>query len=326
MNRASIIVLVGPGEREIRRLNDLLASIVYFEAEFVARSTLLLVNDRNALLDRADILARTKFREVILLKNPYVGTDGGELVYDRLTAGVCVALLDAVDRTENDFLLKADTDAVACGPFAARISHFLRENPNAGMIGSLNHDPDGAKRNTEDWWGRWIRGTCGPLPHQWLRLLFRSRHRGQLGLELKRWRMRHAFYRRALRSRWTCGASILGGAYAISAPALRRLRENRRLLEDVFVFNGTRMSEDVAMSMLIAALGFELKEYNRPGDVFAVWYQKPTLPLREVIARGYGLVHSIKSESADEERLMRMELAELAGMSSEFREGMRAFS
>jgi hypothetical protein len=325
MNGATIVVLVGPGERELRRLNDLLASILHFEAEFAAKSTLVLVNDRNTLLAGADVPARTKFSEMVVLNNPYVGTDGGTMVYDRLTAGIWAVLLAVVDRADSDFVLKADTDALACGRFSVRITDYFQQHPTAGLIGSLTHNPDGARRNTEDWWGRWIRGTCGPVPHQWLRLLWCNRRRNRLGLELSRWRARNALYRRASRTAWVCGANILGGAYAISPAVVRRLRENRSMLEDEFLFNETRMSDDVAVSILIVALGFDLMEYNRPGDVFAVWYQKPTIPLREVVAQGYGLVHSIKAESAEEELQMRMELAALAGMSGEFRAEWKAF-
>ena len=92
------------------------------------------------------------------------------------------------------------------------------------------------------------------------------------------------------------------------------------------MFNSTRMSEDVALSMLIAALGLPLAEYNRSGEVFAIWYQKPSLPIREIIDRGYGLVHSIKDPVPDVELEMRLELANLVGIPEEFRTATGSFT
>jgi len=325
MQGAIIVVLVGPGERELGRLNDLLASVVHFEAPFVARSTLLLVNDRNDQLDGPAIAVRTQFREVVVLNNPYVGAKGGDLVFDRMTAGIWMALHTAMDRTDAEFVLKLDTDAMACGPFAERITRYFRDHPDAGMIGSLTHDPDGAVRNTEEWWGRWIRGTCGLLPHRWLRLRWHSQNRDRLTLEWRRWRRRHDLYRRAVRSAWVCGASVIGGAYALAPALVRRLREDRSRVEDVFLFSGTRMSEDVAVSMLTVALDLQLQEYNRPGEVFAVWYQKPTLPAAEIVRLGYGLVHSIKDPDLAVEHSMRLELADVTGIPRQLRERTQSF-
>lgn len=325
MKGAIFVILVGPGEKEKQRLYDFLATLLFFEKEVLARSTLLLVNDCNLSLDHGDVAARFKCRQVVCLDNPYSGRVGGELVYDRLTAGIWAALARVIELEEPHFVLKADTDALVCGPFATRLEEYFRKNPRVGMLGSVVHHPDGTRRNTEEWWANWIRSTCGPLPHQWLRLLRRGRTPLKWRDEWCRWRARLALYRRALSADWSCGTNILGGAYALSPAALRQLREKRVWWEDRFMFNGTRMSEDVALSMLIAALGLPLAEYNRPGEVFAIWYQKPSLPMREIIERGYGLVHSIKDPVPDVELEMRLGLANLVGIPEEFRTATGSF-
>lgn len=323
---AAFVILLGPGERERRRLYDFLATLLFFEADFLKVSTLVLVNDRNEGLDLTDIEARFGFRRIIAVQNPYAEKEsGGDLIYDRLTAGIWAAFARVIELDEPAFVLKADTDALVCGPFSARLERYFTEHPSIGMVGSLENDPDGRRRNTEDWWGRWIRSTCGPFPHKWLRLLLRQRKRPSWRVEWYRWRKRLALYKRAVRCGWKRGENILGGAYAVSPYALRRIGEEKELWQDAFMFNGTRVSEDVALSMLIAACGLPLAEYNRASEVFAVWYQKPTLPLAEIVRRGYGLVHSIKDPDAAVEFSMRTELADLTGIPTAFRERTLSF-
>jgi hypothetical protein len=323
---AAFVILLGPGEREKCRLYDFLATLLFFEADYVGASTLVVVNDRNDGLDAGDVELRFGFHRVIVLQNPYAeAKSGGDLVYDRLTAGIWAAFAQVVELDEPVFALKADTDAMVCGPFSARLERYFADHPSTGMVGSLEHDPDGRRRDTEEWWGRWIRSTCGPFPHQWLRLALRQRERPEWRREWKRWRQRLAVFRRAVRCGWRCGENILGGAYAVSPHALKRLREEEALWQDALMFNGTRVSEDVALSMLILALGLPLAEYNREAEVFAVWYQKPTLPMAEIVRRGYGLVHSIKDADVAVERAMRIELADLVGIPIEFRERTQSF-
>lgn len=326
MNGALIMILLGPLPREALRLNDLMASLLFFEEDLVKKSTLVIVNDGNSHFDSARVNARVGFKKIIVLNNPYIRNGGGPLVYDRMTAGVLAALQSAVISDDYEFVLKLDTDALVCGCFAEKIGRFFSSNPRSGMIGSLDSNPDGSSRDCREWWSKWIRGTCGLFPKHWVRLRLKEGLPLNPFTEIMRWHRRHCILRSALQSGWLCGANILGGAYALSPHAIVELRSKKYLIRDAFLFDGTRVPEDIVVSMLVAALGLTLDGYNRAGEVFAVWYQKPTLSMQTLIERRYGLVHSIKSEDPLEEATLRSELAELAQIPHELCKRLHAFA
>jgi len=320
------VILLGPGEREFVRFNDLMASLLYFEKDAVAAGTLLVVNDRNEFFDREKLSSRLNFRKMIVMDNPYIGVRDGNLPYDRCTAGMLAIMKVLIDDDEKfSYILKLDTDAVVCGKFADKITSYFQLLPKAGMIGSLYNNPDGTARDAEVWWGKWIRGTCGLLPRHWLKLYLKNGAPYRPLTALNRWRARNRMYRLARREGWSVGSSILGGAYAVSPAVVHKLRTRAYLVDDLYQFDCARIGEDVAVSLLVAALGLSLEEYNKEREVFAIWYQKPTMPLADIVRKEYGIVHSIKSDDPDEEREMRQELARLSGMPMEFRSRMGAF-
>jgi hypothetical protein len=314
MSTAVFVILVGPGVRERRRFVDLLLSLRHFEAELLAQSSLILVDDGDESITGALDPKTYGFRQVRVLINPYRKTGGGQIVYDRLMAGIIVALRQIVEMEDVDFVLKLDTDALIIGHFQERIKAFLEQHPEAGMIGSFHHDPDGSVRGSEAWWGNHILKTCGMFPTELIRLHFRHRMLFHPVTVALRWRRRRRWVRDALRNGWHYGDHILGGAYVLSRQAIQRLRNRTALIHDPKLFEGTRIPEDIGLSILVPALGLQLREHNRPGEVFGIWYQQPTRSIAELISDGYGIVHSIKSVDEKEEEQLRASAALAAGM------------
>lgn len=314
MIAAIFLVLLGPGVREQRRLMDLIRSLRHCEADMLACSTLVLVDDGDQ--DVRDILDLNSlgFCRICVVRNPYRGGEGGAIVYDRLMGGIIVGLRKIVELEDAEFVLKLDTDALAAGKFGDRIREFLRANPDAGMVGSYRHNPDGTPRGTEDWWARHLRRTCGLCPTRLVALNVRYRLRWQLRHALRRWWIRRTWLRVACRNGWNWGDHILGGAYALSPKVIHCLRSERKWLSDPKLFEGTRVPEDIGLSILVPALGLKLAEYNRPGEVFGIWYQRPTRPIADLVKDGYALIHSIKSVDCEEENQLRKEAARVIGI------------
>jgi hypothetical protein len=289
-------------------------SLAHFEPDLMSKSSLVLVDDGEESLREILDINTFGFRLVHVLRNPYRNAGGGPITYDRLMAGIMVALQQIVEMDDADFVLKLDTDALVIGEFEVRIKAFLEQHPQAGMIGSFHHDPDGAVRGSEAWWGNQILKTCGMFPTELIRLHFRHRMPFHPVTVALRWRLRRRWVRDALRSGWRYGDHILGGAYVLSRQAIQRLRNRKALIHDPMLFEGTRIPEDIGLSILVPALGLLLREHNRPGEVFGIWYQQPTRSIAALISDGYGIVHSIKAVDEKEEAQLRASAATAAGM------------
>ncbi len=314
MNGAIFIILLGPGKAELSRFLNLVDSLRHFEGSFIRASALVLVNDGNSEFSRERNVDALGFKEVRVISNPYAESGAGTLIYDRMLAGLLLALEQVVEMDSYDFVLKIDTDALASNSFAERIRIFFETHPAAGMIGSYHRNPDGTLRNDENWWAGMIRGTCGALPFKLMRLHWKNGIPFRFPMTIRRWVRRYRLMQTALRKGWRCGDNVLGGAYALSPMAIDALRSRKDLLQDPFLFEGTRISEDIGVSMLVAAMGFGLGEFNQPGEVFGVWYQKPTLSIKKLVETGYGLIHSVKGNNAEEEQRIRSEYSEAVGV------------
>lgn len=299
----SIFVLLGPGARELERFQELLRSLNTVDPAFVRSSRLVVINDNDADVASTHGHALAWFCESVVLPNPCRLERRGFLTYDRIAAGVLAALGAIAKMPSARFVMKLDTDALACRPFRDRIESHFAARPRAGMIGTFRRDPDGALRNTESWWAHQIRRTSGWIPSGAVRFALVQRDRSPAKF-VSRWSRRLRILRAAVANGYELGEHVLGGACALSAEAIRRL-DGAAMLKDPFLFENTRMSDDVAVSLLVRAAGLELDECNRAGEPFGVWYQNPTIPFSELIARGYGLVHSVKCATEVEEHAMR---------------------
>jgi hypothetical protein len=280
----------------------------------MSKSSLVLVDDGEESLREILDVNSFGFRLVHVLRNPYRNAGGGPVTYDRLMAGIIVALHQIIEMDDADFVLKLDTDALIIGGFDVRIKAFLEQHPHVGMIGSFQHDPDGKLRGSESWWANQISKTCGILPTELIRLHIRNRMPFRPLAVFRRWHRRRQWIHDAFRRGWRLGDHVLGGAYALSPRVITVLRNRKEWIVDPMLFEGTRIPEDIGLSILVSALGFQLGEYNRPGEVFGIWYQRPTRSIEALILDGYAIAHSIKSSNDEEEAQLRASAATAAGM------------
>jgi hypothetical protein len=315
-NEIVVITLVGPGVRGYNLFLDLIASLNHFESGLLSESTLLVVNDNKEQLSQMPT-HKYGFKAAELIDNPYESKRYTPLFYDKIAAGLIRAFKRVAELHDHAFVLKIDTDALVCRPFFDRVSTFLEAHPKAGMVGSFKHDPDGKMRGTEAWWAKHIKRTCGLFPSELLRF-----HR-ENGIpfrfaSVQRWFRRRALIGRAIRNGWELGDHVLGGACVFSPKVIQALRKEHACT-DPFLFEATRVSDDVGISIMTAAMGFELAEFNRNGEVFGVWYEQPTFLADVLKENGYCFVHSIKSKDQAEEEALRNEMAQKFGIPLQLR-------
>jgi hypothetical protein len=198
-----------------------------------------------------------------------------------------------------DFALKVDTDALVINPFASRLVTFFEQHPRVGMVGSFLRFPDGSTRPGIENWAWRMRRAC--------RLGFGpgglSREPASFPASFARIMRRRRLLARARRHGYKEGEHVLGGSYAISRGVLERWR-NSALDQLTHLFEGTKIGEDVTVSLLVRSVQYELADHNLPGEIFGVWHRALRVP-PEVLVRQYAVVHSVKTGSEQNEADLR---------------------
>jgi hypothetical protein len=204
--------------------------------------------------------------------------------------------LEACREAGVDLAVKLDTDAAVIAPFSECLRRALADD-QVGVIGSYDRSATGATRD----WSMWER----PLARAHRRWSVTYRADGRRVLWHKRRRDRRDVRRlRAAAARWTpIGAHCLGGAYGVSRSFLTRAELDWR------PWVGTHLSEDVVVGTLCAASGLQMRGLVAPGEPFALaWRGLPASP-EEIRAHEHSIVHSVKADTLEEERLLRAALA-----------------
>jgi hypothetical protein len=290
----AIVLLLGPGEHEIPRTKDLLGAILALEPS-APEADLYLVNDGNPDVGALDEAGR-RFARCIHLRNPLAGARHHPL--DKMTAGMICALSAAAVEGPYRFVLKLDTDALVINAFHDSLAAFLEANPGVGIAGSYLRFPDGAERRGYT--------TLGPRLARASELRFLRTVLRDNPLEapaaLLRIVKRHAILSEARVRGYLDGHHVQGGSYAVAGRVFEEWKR-RSLDKATFLFKGTKTSEDVAISLLVSWLGYELADFNAQGEVFGVWYRRLKAP-PEALLRHYAIIHSLKTaEGQDEEEL-----------------------
>jgi hypothetical protein len=112
-----------------------------------------------------------------------------------------------------------------------------------------------------------------------------------------RWALNLAF-----ENGYVAGEHAQGGGYAISRAALDAMA-GLGLLERAHAWRPFWVSEDVIASALVRAAGFELADFNRPGEVFGVQYRGLPYPPETLVEMGSAVVHSLKHDEVPEQKL-----------------------
>jgi hypothetical protein len=287
-----VLMPIGPGEAELARARDSLASVRRHEpaAEPVLVDDGPAARDLSALTDGP--VVRTALR--------------GGWVPDRDSAMLAGTLagLRAARSLDPAFVLKLDTDALVIAPFAEPIRAALAARPSAGLLGSYDRLCTGAPRDWSLWDGP-LAAAARPLR------LFPRRHGSRIPRGWRRTRAERRHVRTTLaaaRARgYRPGEHCLGGAYAV-APALVA----SPLLDAWRPWVGTRLAEDVLLGILCRAAGLEPAGLVGPGEPFALaWRGLPAEPSR-LLAAGHAIVHSVAGREEAELRAWFRARAEVA--------------
>ena len=283
-----VIMPVGPGAREVDRMDDTLAMLR--EHEDVNEIHLVLVDD--------DASARAldpgwPHQQVIV--NPLRERRRRPDASSAMVAGT-VAGLTACRTRDVDMAIKLDTDAAVIAPFSRQIRSAL-DDPDLGVVGSYDTTSAGSVRDWSVWEPTLARtGRCWHVtrrPDGRRAWWYKSRRDRATLRRLQAEALRHA----------PAGAHCLGGAYAVS----RRFLERAELRWRPWV--GTRVAEDVMVGVLCAAAGLRMRSLVGRGEPFALaWQGLPASP-DEIAAGGHSIVHSVKAPTLDEERGLRGRLS-----------------
>ncbi|HLI61620.1 MAG TPA: hypothetical protein VKV21_18340 [Solirubrobacteraceae bacterium] len=281
----AVVIPVGPGERELARLDALLAELRRHER---AEETAVVIVDDGPVAraiapawPRAAVI-RTRLRE-----------SGAPDAFSAHVAGTLEALIHVRD-AGHEFALKLDTDAAVIRPFAASLRAAFAD-PGLGVVGSYDRTATGA---TRDWsiWRAQIDAADRPLA------LRRSGRRVRVVRRPRREREHIRDQRRAAAARAPLGAHCLGGAYAVSRSFLRSAELDWR------PWTGTGLGEDVVVGLLCSAAGLRMQSLTAAGEPFALAWRGLPAPPADIAVRGHAIVHSVKARTDAEERSLRGEL------------------
>lgn len=282
-----VVIPVGPGERDLRRLSALVHEMGRHEPRDDLR--LIVVDDapeaRQIQVDWPSVtVLRTELRE-----------HGRPDILSAHVAGT-LAGLEACRGLE--FAVKLDTDAAVIGGFSPALRAAFSD-PTLGVVGSYDRMSTGA---TRDWtmWKRRIDAADGRWTLQRVDRRPRVAHRSGPDRRFVA-EIRDRAYAFA-----PPGAHCLGGAYAVSSAFLAAGEFRWR----PWVAGG--LGEDVVVGLLSSAAGLRMRSLTARGEPFALaWQGLPATPT-ELVAAGHSIVHSVKCETDDAERVLRHELQCLA--------------
>jgi hypothetical protein len=215
--------------------------------------------------------------------------DGTPDPYSAMVAGTMEGIRAAA-RHDPEFLLKLDTDALVIAPAADRLRNVFAQD-QVGTTGSYTHTCAGARREWGGWRRNLVRATRTVAPSRTRVLRVRSPRNATSARRLIRTARRHGY---------SWGAHCQGGAYAVGP----RLIEREDLL-DWRPWVGTSISEDIAVGVVTFAAGLTMHSCVRPGEVFAVGWDRLPLRPEQIIARGYGVVHTVKDQPYAKESELR---------------------
>ena len=223
--------------------------------------------------DHVDDELRRLRPDVTVLRNerPHGGRSG---LYVTL-ASACKAALDGLSFR---VLLKMDTDALMVGRgLVTQAIRAFEEYPRAGILGSYHVRADGERRDWTKWkMAFWYESF--PLRPLW----------GRTPL----WRDP---IRLARRRPYDLGENVLGGAYVVRRDCLEAMR-SAGLLDYRYeaVLRESRMGEDVIMSLMCKAAGYDLLDFGTPEHSMALALAELPLPKEEIVRQGKTIVHSVK--------------------------------
>jgi hypothetical protein len=286
----AVLIPVGPGEAEVDRLQDTVASVRAHES----RARLVLIDDSPQPRDLDRVVP-----DADVVRTALWGDGGRPDAYSAMVAG-SVDGLRAASRLEPRFVLKLDTDALVIAPFAEKIAAALDDDPTLGVVGSYDRMCNGGDR------GRNFGKYRLPLLRSMLPLQpYLSDGRPRVAWRRDSRRIA-ALYRRARRSGYVTGAHCLGGSYAVSG----RMLAHDGLL-DWRPFAGTKLSEDVVVGLICHAAGLRMRSLVDAGEPFGLAHVGLPGSPGWLAGRGHSVIHSVKDADGRTEDEIRQWAREL---------------
>jgi hypothetical protein len=274
---------VGPRVSDVAALSDVVDSLVHYEPGI---GGIFVVDDIGGrdLAGAVEVPPSCVFRSI-----DAPSKEGTRFGFGVGIAAAVVAGLAELSKYDFEFILKMDTDALAIAPFSEKVAARLRTDEKVGQVGCCYKTPKGFTRIFE--------------PHASMaRFHARSiafdddgRFLNRLNVNLlgKPGKARRIL-KMARRNGYQWGEHCIGGAYALSARALERMDELDLL--DVDVWRLYRWAEDVLVSMLVRAAGFEFADMVADHEPFGVTWKGLEVRPDELLDHGYSLIHSLKND------------------------------
>lgn len=297
-DRFAVVISVGPNDRELSRLRDVVAGVMRFERDNIGR--IVVVDDSRGRHDYSRL--GVDGLERVLRIVPSVRRGRGDGWRGGLTVNVLYGLKTAFLRDDVRFALKLDTDSLVIGPLFDRVRCFFESHPDTGVLGSgFASDFDGSPVPPSTWrrnlrkHARILRLRRKPFPRLECALWGRKRDRRDLLLQ-------------AIANGWPLGACAQGGGYAVRRELVEHWLRTGFLADDLLWLD-TDLTEDVTVALLCYAARFRVADDNGRGGVFGVQYQGLAMPVPALFEHGYAVVHSVKAADPVEESRLRHEFA-----------------
>lgn len=274
-------ILAGPGVPEHVRACDLVDALRAHEPR----------TGPVVLVDDAPGEGRTWPDGVAVLPNPRAGRGHGTL--GGTCAGTLTALGWAAREHPGAWVLRLDSDALVVGPVADRVEAGFARHPDAGVLGSCHRTCNGAPRDLS-WWAPVAAKHAKPV-WLWRDPPLGRRHVMRAVPEVRR------TVREALARGYAPGEHCIAAGCALSAPFVEALRRGGHL-DDPLAWLPTYFGDDVMLGAQARALGFGLQDLH---EVFGLQHVGLAGPPDDLVARGFGVVHSIKNDPDHDEAAIR---------------------
>ena len=287
-----VLVGIGPGEREINRLADLLDSLFVYEP---TTPWVLLVDDGRedrSLAGRFSTPSTCELTSIFnarpLKRRQRLGSKGG------LTSSILLGL-DWIARNKHPlFVLKVDTDSLVIGPFAKTICEVFMAEPSVGMVGEYRSSMEAGRRFRD--FARWV----SYLGRRSRLRIWMNFHQSLFGRS--KTVRRHIL--RARREGYIDGEYCQGGGYALSGEAIRKMKK-AGCLEDPLLWLREPRTEDTIVSMYVRTVNMEIKGLTDDGQPFGVKWRGLVDSLDHLLHRGFSIVHSVKNDPSFSEDEIR---------------------
>jgi hypothetical protein len=288
----AVVMLIGPGAKEIERARDVVESLIAYEPE---NFTLFLVDDVPSGRPLVEEISPQIKQRTVYLKNPRNGKGSGWCA--GTTAGVLTAL-QRVSELPIEFVLKIDTDSLIIGEFAEKIAARFQKLPSIGILGAYQYSPARMKDRSSS-----------PALEKLLRqvTIWRRTPLGGPALQLAlfgKYRRIRDIIRKAILNGYRLAEHCSGGGLAVSASCVRAMRD-AGLFEEPTMWLRTPLGDDTVVALCAASVEFGIQGFEGKGDPFACKHVGlPDTPERLAEA-GYSVIHSVKDHGNQREEAIR---------------------